>query len=210
LESDEALKGLVRSYGLDEKGEAAERLLRYLHLLEKWNKRINLTASTAWPEIGVLFEEALWASRYFPEKAAGHLDIGSGAGFPAIPIHIVKPAMRLEMLESRVKRAVFLESAVATLQLPRAKVVCQRGEAYFRHEAPVEFDVISWKAIKLSNDLIGLLMRASRQETRFWLFHGDDLPVADPEAFERRTILLMRKDFPVRTGWRLSVYEKRH
>ena len=210
MDSAGALRELVRRFGLDGDAEESGRLLRYLRLLEKWNTRINLTASTAWPAIGPLFEEALWAAGYYPEKGGCHLDIGSGAGFPAIPMHIVRPALRLELLESRVKRAVFLEAAVAELQLAATTVVCQRAEAYLRSQVVSEFDVVSWKAIKLSSEAFGLLLGVSGPDCRFWLFHGAELPVAAPEEVERRLILLRRENFPGRAGWQLSIYEKRH
>lgn len=210
VDSAVALRELARRFGLDEEGGESGKLLRYLRLLEKWNFRINLTASTAWPAIGVLFEEALWAAGYFPTQGSCHLDIGSGAGFPAIPLHIVRPALRLELLESRVRRAVFLESAVAELQMAATTVVCQRAEDYFRRRAAFEFNLVSWKGIKLSSEVFGLLMEMSRPGTRFWIFHGDDLPVADPDDLERRLTLMRRNDFPGRSGWQLSIYEKRH
>ena len=209
MDSAVALRKLGRRFGLDEKGEESERLVRYLRLLEKWNARMNLTASTAWPAISVLFEEALWSARFFPAEGACHLDIGSGAGFPAIPMHIVRPAVRLELLESRARRAAFLESAVAELPLAGATVVCRRAEAYFRRQAGFDFDVVSWKGIKLSSEVFGLLMDISRPDTRFWMFHGSDVPVADPEELERRLILVERDEFPGRSGWQLSIYERR-
>ena len=209
MDSAAALSELARRFGLDEKGEEAGRLLRYLRLLEKWNARINLTASTAWPAIGVMFEEALWAAGYLPTQGVFHLDIGSGAGFPAIPLHIVRPALRLELLESRAKRAVFLESAVAELGMTATRVVCQRAEDYFRGQAAFGFDLVSWKGIKLSGDVFGLLMGLSRPGTHFWIFHGDELPVADPDELDRQLKLLKRNDFPGRSGWQLSIYEKR-
>jgi len=209
VDSAGALIDLVRRYGFDESAEESRRLLRYLRLLEKWNTRINLTASTAWPAIGPLFEEALWAARYFPEKGGSHLDIGSGAGFPAIPMHIMRPTSRLELLESRTKRAVFLEAAVAELQLAETAVVCERAEVYLRSRLISQFDVISWKAIRLSNKAFGLLVDLSGPDSRFWLFHGAELPVVDPAEFGRRLVLLRCENFPGHAGWRLSIYEKR-
>jgi len=208
MNSESALRELGRRFGLEDRGHEVQRLLLYLRLLEKWNARINLTASTAWPAIGVLFEEALWAAGFFPEGGARHLDIGSGAGFPSIPLHIVRPALRLELLESRVKRAVFLESAVAELKLSGTAVVCQRAESYLRRQAAFEFDVISWKGIRISREAFDLLMEACRPGARFWIFHGGRLPVADPAELRRRLTLVRSEEFPGRPGWQLSIYEK--
>ena len=108
--------------------------------------------------------------------------------------------MHLELLESRTRRAVFLEAVIAELQLADTKVVCDRAETYLRNRSVPPFDVISWKAIKLSNEAFGLLMDVSRPDSRFWLFHGADLPVADPADIDRRLILLRRERFPGARG----------
>ena len=117
-----SLKKLLQDWRIPLDSHPAERMLQYLRLLEKWNSRVNLTASSDWDSIGFLFEEAIWASKFYGKSFARHLDIGSGAGFPAIVLKILNPSIALEMVESREKRAIFLETVLAELGLKDSKV----------------------------------------------------------------------------------------
>ena len=89
----------------------------YLDLLLKWNARMNLTAVRA-PEEMVTrhFGESLFLARHLP-KAQTLLDVGSGAGFPGIPVQLVYPELRVTLAESQNKKAAFLREAVRVLGL---------------------------------------------------------------------------------------------
>jgi 16S rRNA (guanine527-N7)-methyltransferase len=110
------------------------QLHTYLELLLKWNARTNLTAVRD-PETIVTrhFGESLFAARVLQE--AGHLDgtptlsdIGSGAGFPGIPIKLFAPGVRLTVVEAQNKKATFLREVIRTLELRDAEVFCGRAE----------------------------------------------------------------------------------
>ncbi len=206
MESFRSLIQLLRRYGVNREAGATERMVSYLELLRKWNRRVNLTASTEWPAIAPLFEEAVWAAGFYPDTCTRHLDIGSGAGFPAIPLRILRPEMRLWMIEPRIKRASFLESAAARLELQGTVVICEQVEAFLLHHGRPQFDVISWKGLKLSAEAVAMLTAAGMQTARFWAFHGTDLPFEDREGAERVLELQRRERFPGRTGWQISIY----
>jgi 16S rRNA (guanine527-N7)-methyltransferase len=208
MDSVGALTALAGRYGVDAASEEARRLCCYQALLEKWNARINLTASTAWPALGLLFEEALWAARFYPRAGSFHLDIGSGAGFPAVPLRILRPDMRLVLVDSRAKRCAFLETVAAELQLEGTEIVCQRAEMYLRSQLDRSWDAVSWKGIKLSNEAVDLLLAGSRGGTRYWLFQGSELPFADPAHARGRLRVIRCENFPGRPGWHLSILEK--
>jgi 16S rRNA (guanine527-N7)-methyltransferase len=210
MDSSSSLRKLMARFSLDPDAEAGARLTCYLALLEKWNGRINLTASVHWSALGSLFEEALWAAQLYPAGSAIHLDIGSGAGFPAIPMRIVRSGMQLCLVESRGKRAVFLETAAAELGLAGTAVVCDRIEAYLRSPKATKFDVVSWKGLKLSAEALALLLSMSKPEAQFWLFHGKELPVADPARLESGMRLVRREHFPGRRDWKLSIFQIRY
>lgn len=206
MDAARALGQLLVQYGVEEESEEALRLQRYLALLEKWNAHVNLTASTAWSALGWLFEEALWAARCYPQTGVAHLDIGSGAGFPAVPLRILRPAMRLRLVESRNRRGAFLETVAAELGLDGTEVVCCRAEQYLRSEPAPEFDIVSWKAVKLGTTAMDLLLAASKPDTQIWLFHGAELPIENPARAQRRLRLLRREHFPGRPRRQLSVF----
>ncbi len=98
--------------------EASDRLLAYLHLLLRWNSRLNLTAVREPSEIiRRHLVESIQCAQSLP-PAATLLDFGSGAGLPGIPIAIVRPDIRVTLGESQGKKAAFLREAVRVLSLP--------------------------------------------------------------------------------------------
>lgn len=207
MNSGDGLRELIAHHGIRESSDEARRLLAYLALLEKWNAGINLTASTEWSSLVKLFEEAMWASSLYPQASVTHIDIGSGAGFPAVPMRILRPAMRLLLVESRAKRAVFLETVAKELCLDNTEVVCLRAEEYLRSRPLPQFDIVSWKGLRLRSEALDGLLAASKPETRLWLFHGPRLPLEDPLAALKSLRLVQREHFPGRPNWQLSIYE---
>jgi 16S rRNA (guanine527-N7)-methyltransferase len=98
--------------------EASDQLLAYLHLLLRWNSRLNLTAVRE--PSGIIHRhlvECIQCAQSLP-PAATLLDFGSGAGLPGIPIAIVRPDIRVTLGESQGKKAAFLQEAVRVLSLP--------------------------------------------------------------------------------------------
>lgn len=94
------------------------QLSAYLDLLLKWNARTNLTAIRE-PEEMVRrhFGESLFAARHLGAEIDTLLDLGSGAGFPGLPIALLRPEIRVTLAESQHKKASFLREAVRTLGL---------------------------------------------------------------------------------------------
>jgi 16S rRNA (guanine(527)-N(7))-methyltransferase RsmG len=204
----ESLQELLFRAGVRPESKPAQQMSLFLALLEKWNAGINLTGSTEWKAVRPLFEEAIWAAGRYPEDAATHLDIGSGAGFPALPLRIFIPRMYLDMVESRTKRCLFLETVIQDLGLEHTRVINERLDALLEARKGT-WDCVSWKAVKLgARSLSALAMRAT-ERTRFWMFHGKNLAVEDVGALEQLLILERREACPARNGCWLSVYRKR-
>lgn len=110
-----------------------EQLHTYLELLLRWNARINLTAVRD-PEQMVTrhFGESLFAARVLLEDRRCHAltlaDVGSGAGFPGIPLKLFAPELELTLIESQGKKATFLREVLRALHLERAQVFGGRAE----------------------------------------------------------------------------------
>lgn len=208
MNSPEGLKQLLQEAQIPADSREARKLAEYLTLLRKWNPHINLTASTEWPVLRPLFMEALWASR-FHKKTGSHLDIGSGAGFPALLLKILAPQMTIDLVESRSKKCAFLESAADLLQLDGTRVHCTRLAEFLDKETRT-WDCISWKALKLQTRDLLRLRRHAHEQTKFWMFHGAEPAVQEPKVLNEKFRRAHREDFPERDNWHLSVFHVKH
>jgi 16S rRNA (guanine527-N7)-methyltransferase len=206
-ETVDELKKLLGESEIGLNSEIAAQLQTYLALLEKWNSRINLTSATAWNVVGPLFQEGIWASKMYPEDASNHLDIGSGAGFPAMVIRILRPEIQLDLVESRAKKGIFLETLASALKLDGIRVHAMRLQAFLQHrDRNKAWNCISWKGLKLSVEDLRLLLEHANAATQFWMFHGSELAVEVPEIFKQYFRLVRTEKFPGRKLWALSIY----
>lgn len=116
-------------------------LLRYLGELVQWNKAYNLTAVRDPAEMVTRhFLDSLVVS---PFMAGRVLDIGSGAGFPGIPLALANPALQVTVLDSNGKKARFLRHAKRALALGNVEVQESRAEAY---RPELRFDTVTSRA----------------------------------------------------------------
>jgi len=121
----------------------AGRFAELLSLILRWNARVNLTAIR--DEEGILtrhFVESITCARALPTGIATLLDVGSGAGFPGIPIALCRPEIAVTLAESQGKKAAFLQEAVRVLGVA-AKVHSGRAEAL-----TTQFDCVTLRAVE--------------------------------------------------------------
>jgi 16S rRNA (guanine527-N7)-methyltransferase len=118
----------------------------YLDLLLKWNAQMNLTAVRA-PEEMITrhFGESFFAAGKLlsSSKSISVIDLGSGAGFPGLPLAIFAPEAGVTLLEANGKKTAFLNEVVSVLKLTNVKVVRQRGEAY-----SAAVDLVTMRAVE--------------------------------------------------------------
>ena len=123
------LEKAAEEYGIALTEVQLEQFTRYFSLLIEWNEKMNLTALTGPQEVAVKhFIDSLTAydAALFPQGAS-IIDVGTGAGFPGLPLKILRPDLRLTLLDSLNKRVKFLETVVAELGLQG--VTCLHGRA---------------------------------------------------------------------------------
>jgi 16S rRNA (guanine527-N7)-methyltransferase len=132
----------------------------YLELIAKWNARINLTAIRTPEEIVRRhFGESLFAGLRLG-ACQTLLDFGSGAGFPGLPIQLLRPDVAVTVAESRSRKAAFLHEAARSLNL-RAEVWAGRVEAM---PASRRFDAVTLRAVDNMGAALGEAgRRASRR-----------------------------------------------
>ena len=115
-------------FDLSLSSDQIELCTRHYELMLKWNKSINLSRITD-PDEAARFHycESMFADRFLPADAK-IADLGSGAGFPGIPLSILKSERPLRLIESNSKKAIFLKEAVRSLNLQNTKVDSERFE----------------------------------------------------------------------------------
>ena len=125
-----------------------QRLERYLAFLYEANQRVNLTRVPAEQAVGRhLVDSLCLLAVYTPPEGARVLDIGAGAGLPGIPLAIVRPDLRLTLLDSHGKTVQFLREACAALGLPATVVQARAEEWAHNADAREQFDLAVARAV---------------------------------------------------------------
>ena len=128
LQLSEGIRRLGYNESIDT-SKKEEKLLRYLSLIQKWNRTHNLTA--------IRDPQTMWTNHIIDSlvilpymKGSKIADIGSGAGLPGIPIAIMRPEWQITLIESNKKKAAFLQQAKIELGLTKVTVIADRAENY--------------------------------------------------------------------------------
>jgi len=151
----------AEALGISLRRASLDLFARYMELLLRFNRRFNLTAATEPEEIAVKhFLDSLTCLPALglspagsPESKAGSaqrtlIDVGSGAGFPGIPIAIACPRMRVTLLDSATKKCQFTEMVAGELGLENVSIVSARAETFAHDEGAREnFDIAVSRAV---------------------------------------------------------------
>jgi len=134
-------------FGVGLTDEQIDACLVYLVELEKWNRKINLTAIRDEQEIITkhFIDSFSYLRGFEPAKGRKLLDMGSGAGFPALPIKIAVPHLSVTLVESVRKKGAFLRHIIRTLRLEGAEVLDMRTES-LPAEHRSRYDVVTARA----------------------------------------------------------------
>lgn len=150
----EQLANGIRQMDLDTSAQAQQQLLRYLALLQKWNKVYNLTAVRDPQEMVTL--HLLDSLSVLPYVKGPHLlDVGSGAGLPGIVLAICKPELQVTTIDAVQKKAIFMRQVKGELGLDNLSVVHARVE---HHHPQQPYDQVISRAFSE----IGLLIQLTR------------------------------------------------
>jgi 16S rRNA (guanine527-N7)-methyltransferase len=142
--SESEIAELLAPYLPDASATLLSGLSTYLDLLLKWNARTNLTAIRDPKEIVRRhFGESLFTARHLDPNTPTLLDFGSGAGFPGIPIALLRPEIQVTLAESQNKKATFLHEVIRTLNLS-TEVWANRVEAM---SADRQFHTVTLRAV---------------------------------------------------------------
>ncbi len=109
-EVERSLRAALSTVGLVPDQDQFAKLLSHFERLEHWNRRISLTSIRNRNEIATShFGESLFLARAIPGEQGTLMDVGSGAGFPGVPIAVMKPHFHVTLVESVAKKATFLK-----------------------------------------------------------------------------------------------------
>src|SRR6266567_408970 len=167
----------LHQLGLELNGLQLEQFLRYRQELLDWNTRINLTAITAPEEVLMKhFLDSLSLLLVYERPAARLLDIGSGAGFPGLPLKFVHPRWKVTLLEATGKKVTFLRHIVEMLHLEGVESVHGRAEELaHNHEYRATFDVVTARAVASLATLLEYAAPFCRVGGKIILFKKGDL-----------------------------------
>lgn len=119
---------------------------RYLSLLLAWNDKVNLTSIR--DPLEMLYRhfcESMFAAIAIPLDRGRLADVGSGGGFPGVPLKIMRPQLDIFLIESNIKKATFLAEVVRDLGLSEIRVLVSRYEELSEEVAPL--DVVCARAV---------------------------------------------------------------
>lgn len=151
------LEKLTNSIGIDDIDY--QSFYQYMNLLLEWNKKINLTAITEEKEIIIKhFIDSAIINSYIPDNSK-LIDVGTGAGFPGIPLKIIRKDIYVTLLDSLNKRINFLNNVIKTLELKGIQPIHGRAEEIAKIEEYREkYDVTTARAVAQLNVLVEYLL----------------------------------------------------
>lgn len=153
------VKEQLNSLNVSIQDNQIEQFYKYMELLLEWNEKINLTAITEQNEIiQKHFVDSLTICKYIKDNSK-IIDVGTGAGFPGIPLKIFNSSYDITLLDSLNKRLVYLNEVIEKLDLAKIKTVHNRAEdAGKNNKYREQFDVAVSRAVAPLNVLVEYLL----------------------------------------------------
>ena len=138
--SEDTIRRALSAFGVTVDNKQVALIQMYMKILGHWNEKLNLTAIRDPLEIlHRHFCESMFAAVAVPIEIGRLADIGTGAGFPGIPLKILRPELELFLVESNIKKGTFLAEVLRELELSVARVLISRYEELGEELAPLEF-----------------------------------------------------------------------
>lgn len=150
----------LKKINIDITDTQLEQLNKYYELLVSWNEKINLTAIIQPSEIILKhFIDSLTIQQYIDGENQQMIDVGTGAGFPGIPISIVNENQNITLLDSLNKRILFLDDVIDKINLNNIKTIHSRVEDFGKNKNQREkYDIATSRAVAPLNVLLEYLL----------------------------------------------------
>lgn len=138
--ADDTIRRALGEFQITVDKEQILLIQRYMRILRQWNEKLNLTAIRDPLEILYRhFCESMHAAVAVRVQSGRLADIGSGAGFPGIPLKIIRPELELFLVDSNIKKGTFLAEVVRDLEFVNARVLISRYEELSEELAPLDY-----------------------------------------------------------------------
>jgi len=201
------LDTVVRNLSLTVSDVQIGQFVTHFSLSLRWNAKINLTAVRRPEDIATRhFEESLFLATILPPPQGLLVDVGSGAGFPGLPLKITWPAVETILLEPNQKKATFLKEVVRACGLEKIAVRTERLEETVRGELARRATLVTMRAVRPSEEVLHDLRELLAADGGLALFLGEAdasvlskvrgfhwEPAVPIPGSERRVILLGRR-----------------
>ncbi len=130
LENREVLISGLKELGIDATQEMIEKLIAFNKIMLEWNEKVNLTAITEEREVFIkhFLDSATCLSTGYIKEGMAVIDVGTGAGFPGVPLKIFKTNLKMTLLDSLNKRITYLNEVVKKLNIKDINMVHARAE----------------------------------------------------------------------------------
>ncbi len=172
----ETFKKMLETEELPIDSKKMEQFHKYLLLLQEWNGKVNLTAITEENEVYLKhFYDSLTLANYIEleGKSLTLCDVGSGAGFPSIPLKILFPELEITIVDSLKKRINFLELLVKELGLTNVHLHHARAEDFGQErEFRSAFDIVTARAVARLSVLSEFCLPITKEEGVFVAMKG--------------------------------------
>ncbi|WP_080145873.1 16S rRNA (guanine(527)-N(7))-methyltransferase RsmG [Marinilactibacillus piezotolerans] len=182
----EEFKAELERRGLPITDDKMTQFRLYLELLQEWNQKINLTAITEKEEVYLKhFYDSLTAGLYVDFSKGVHslCDVGSGAGFPSIPLKILYPELKITIVDSLKKRIGFLEVVVEKLGLSDVTLLHDRAETFGQNKVyRATYDFVTARAVARMSVLAELCLPLLKKEGVFIAMKAAHAPEEMKEA----------------------------
>lgn len=207
---------VLKAKGVDVSSSTLKQLEAYAHLVLKVNEVTNLTAHKT---LAQLYEKSILDSLIFPLDSKidlTYLDMGSGAGFPGIPLHLQYPFLITTLLEPNGKKANFLNKVITELGLNHIKVLQDRAEIIGHQSYRHTYDVVTARAVTHLKNLLELAIPLLKVGGLLYAFKGSDFALeieesehalrvmgariievkeaALPSALDKRVLIVIKKE----------------
>jgi 16S rRNA (guanine527-N7)-methyltransferase len=206
--SRNGVRALLEPFEIPLADDSIDKVIVYLDLLFHWNRRINLTAIRT-PEECVTrhFGESLFLSRLTTLRGR-LLDVGSGAGFPGLPLKLISGDLEVVLLEPVAKKRAFLKEVSRACGLTGVDVLGRRLEEYSQGEPRPALDIITIRAVGGLESLVPIAKSLLKRNSRLCLYLGSQQarairaggpdwnwqePVAIPLSHDRQILQGTRK-----------------